>query len=684
MSFMKKVSSFRKLLMITLLGAASAVNGQVHPLAYGPVVNLGGGGTTTASNWYKDYVGRRVTVVSPSSVSGDKQNIEATIGTGASEWPNIRDTDLINIPVVMPPSTDSYAVTTFAPGSMTGKICVLWRGPIVGAVNFSTKALYAQNAGALACIIINEYPGQGPVGPGYSSGFITIPVYVIGNLDGIAIANAYNLLPGGVGMNMTITHWGQGLTQDLGFVPEGYSIWHNNVIPANQLASSGNPMAYYGLGGAFIANFGTNAATNVKVSDSLSFTPAGGGAATVLHTGVSPTLTTFNPIDSIYAMFSSSEYTIAPPAGNGTFNLTYKISSTETDLYPGDNTVSYSFYTSDSVYSKSRYDLVNRTPLSSSYLQFGTTTDFLWGNMYYVAHGGAAISSVQFSIANKNSIFGQIGSGPMNIFVFKWVDGDPTNITGNVPDSIVENGELTPVALAAYPFSSPTDTSELTFTQIMGDPSTGVPGASPILLTDNTWYYVAVEVVGGYYLGCDGFLSSYPRVYGRYHSSNHNFEYPGVQWGGDYNSGSTPLTGNYGQGDGPCAGSQTGLIKSVDSFNFAGMKGLIPSVALIVNNNPAAVDHSGVQNVSKPFANVVLSPNPAKDVLNVSLSLDKPASAVSYTIIDGLARFVSKDVHNNVQNENYSISTSNLASGNYFLVINANGQAMVKKFVVVK
>jgi PA domain-containing protein/type IX secretion system substrate protein len=664
---MRKTSTFKGLLIVAaILIVSPNVKGQVHPLSFGIA------GTATLTNWYKDYVGVRLTVTAPATIAGDVQNSPA-----GKDWPNIRDTDLINVPIVMPPSADSCGTSAFAPGSMTGKICVLWRGPISGAVLFSDKAARAQAAGALACVIINEYPGQGPFAPGYTSGTITIPVFMIGNLDGIAIAAQYNTLPANT-VKMTITPWGQGLARDLGFVPQGTAIWHDNVIPAYQLVSSGNPMAYYSVDGAFVANFGSSNGKNVSVTDTLSFSPAEGGPAAVLHTGVSTTLGSFPSSDSIYSFFSPTEYNFTATSGKGRYDLTYTIASDSVDQFPGDNRATYSFYTSDSVYSKGRYDLTNQAPIRSVFESFGTG-DFLSGSMYYVAHGGAAISSVQFSIANKANSYGQIGPIPMNIFVFKWTDGS----NSQPMDSVVENGELSLVSLAAYQFDKPTDTSEVTFTQFMGDPLTGLPPVHPIILNDNSWYYVAVEVLGGYFLGCDGLLNPYPRIYGRYHSSNHNFEYSSIEWGGDYNGGTNPLTGVPATANFPCANTQSGSVNGVDSFNFGGMKGLIPAVALIVNNTPDTT-HTGVKTVTKSFADVSLSPNPAKDYLNVSLVLDQPATNVTYTIIDGNARFVRKEVHSNVLQESYSLSTASLPSGDYYLVINADKNVMARKFVVVR
>ncbi len=96
----------------------------------------------------------------------------------------------------MDSTVDSSGCGSFSPAaaaSMNGKIAVIWRGPLSGPCDFGCKALNAQNAGAIAVVLINEYPGQGPVGMGASTTCtgITIPIFMIGNLDGIAISAQY-------------------------------------------------------------------------------------------------------------------------------------------------------------------------------------------------------------------------------------------------------------------------------------------------------------------------------------------------------------------------------------------------------------------------------------------------------------------------------------------------------------
>ena len=55
---------------------------------------------------------------------------------------------------------------------LTGKIAVIWRN----TCQFGTKILNAQNAGAVAVIIINREPGLVNMAPGDSGAVCTIPV----------------------------------------------------------------------------------------------------------------------------------------------------------------------------------------------------------------------------------------------------------------------------------------------------------------------------------------------------------------------------------------------------------------------------------------------------------------------------------------------------------------------------
>ncbi len=674
---MKQNYFSRILLIAVFLGFSGIANAQIHPLSYGFGIN-------TSSNWYADYVGQRLEVVSPAAIAGSKIYTTANNGSGATgEWGGVVTTPLVNLPIYMDTTSDSFGCSGFSAAaiatmSMTPTIAVIWRGPIpVGACDFGCKALDAQNAGAVAIVIINEYPGQGPVGMGASTTCtgITIPVFMIGNLDGIAISSQYR---SSVPVKMTITSWGQGLNNDLGFVPGGAAGWHNYAIPSNQLGTTGNPTAYNMLDGAFIANYGNNPAHGVQLKSTTFFTPTGGSASNQ-HTGevdLTPSFDNTNPAtDSIWAMFGTTEYALSA-SGTGRFDIQYDIESDSTDQFPADNSQTVSFYVTDSLYSKGRYDLTNNAPMRDIYEGFNSGNEFIWGPMYYVAKGGTALSAVQYSIAQSFVSGGSsiIPVGQNNIYIYKWVDS-----LGGVSDSVVEDGELELVGVTTKYYGG-ADTSEATMYQkITVD---GTDGGPQVMLDANSWYYVAIDVpsVAGsttqLFLGCDGILDPYPRIFGRYHANGGMFDYSNIVIPND----SSTLSTTPGQENPPCPGGQTANINSVDSFVYSSMMGLIPSVAMIANNNPT----NAVKTVSKPFADVSLFPNPAKDVMNVSASFNQIEKTVSYEIIDGLSRFVSKEIHNNVQQDNYTVNTAALAAGNYYLIINTENRVMAKKFVVVK
>jgi len=683
---MKQFNSFKTFLLVALMGTASAaVQAQnYHPAAFGTM-----GGAYSLSNWYANYVGLNVLCTAPPSVAGSLlYTTPGGAGTGA--WGGVVTTPLVNDLLIVPQFPDSCACTSITV-DMTGKIALVWRGPEppLAPCEFGLKALHAQEAGAIACVIINEYTGSGPIGmaAGASGGTVTIPVFMIANIPGAAMYSAITDGP----VDMTISPWGVGQANDLGFVPGGIAGWANYAVPWDQLTAP-TPVQYIGLDGAFVANYGSKTETNVKVNAALTFTPTGSSTAIAVNSDVTNNLASFPTSDSIWAMFVPATYPVTAST-TGRFDLTYTITSDSTDGAPANNTAKTSFYASDSVYSKGTYDFNANVPLStfptSAVNASGTAEDFVWGNMYHVNHGGNALSAVQFSLNNG---FAGPFSGSTNVLIFKWTDGS----NGLPFDSVVENGELDCISLAQYNFQ-PTDTSgtiiktaPLGHLNGLGDTLDGTY-RGPVLLQDNSDYLVAVNVVNGMSIYCDGQLDPYPRVFGRFMSPTAPyFDYSSVAVTGDYSPSTPGVQGTLGtdastQGYPPIPFGGVHFINAVDSFNYNEMKGLIPSIALIViDSNRAPIYVSGVKNTTNTSKELNIFPIPTSDNLTVSLNLSQMSSTVTYTILDGLARFVDKETHNNVQSEQFNIPTSNLPAGTYFLIVNANGKAMSRKFVVVR
>ncbi len=668
---MKQINLFKSLLLVAFLGVTGITNAQIHPLSFGV------GTINTNPNWYANYVGLRFEVVSPSSDAGTKGYTTAYSGT--TPWGGQVTTPIVNVPIMMPQAGDSlcnvgtvdHTITT----NMTGKIGFVYRGLAL----FGDKADDCQNAGAIACVIVNNKPG-GPVGmaSGGAGGSVTIPIFMISKADGDIIDSLYNA---GVVANLTITPWGQGYNIDLGFVPFGAASWHAYAVPASQVSgtASSNPNAYNMLDGGFIANYGLHSVTGVKLKSSLSFTPNSTGITTPQHTAEVDLSTPFTAADSIYAMFNASEYKISSPSA-GRFDLTYTIESDSVDAYPADNTQTVSFYTTDTVFSKGTYDFTKNQPVRTLYESFGGGVEFLWGPMYYAANA-TYVSGVQYALAMNSTTTGYpYLPTSNNIYIFKWNDG------AIAADSIVQDGELELVGSAVKNYDGVGDTSEALLYQTIYADTTGANSGPGLQLAANSWYYVCVDVPAATFLGCDGNLSPYPRIYGRYQanvggSGNHLLDYSNfdiVYSTGGFTKDSLYYYPN--QGNAPCPSGMTGYLNSVDSFVYSNMEGLVPAVALTTSPWPLNVKST----TSKPLANVSLYPNPATDQLNVSVSFDKNQPTVTYEVIDGLARFVGKETHYNVQNETYSINTTNLAAGHYYLMISADGKLISKKFVVIK
>lgn len=660
---MKQVITLKNLLLATCIAGASIANGQVRPLAFGSFPITGG---NSDPNWYADYVGLRFVVNSPASVAGQK--IYTFANTGTTPWGGAVTTPIINTQICMPPLGGDTLATSLAPGSMTGKIGYVYRG----SNEFVCKAVQVKNAGAIACVIVNNVSG-GPVGMGAgtvcSITGLDIPVFMISKEDGDLITGLYR---SGDTARLTITPWGIGSANDAGFVPGGIAGWHNFAIPSNQLGASGNPFPYKMVDGAFIANFGTSDLSGVNVTSTTTFTPAETSVPATQHTNT-VTLANFTVADSIYAMFDDAEYDLSA-TGKGRFDITYNITHSVADDYPADNTITTSVHVTDSLYSKGRYDFANNKPVVtvSNSFRAAATDDFVWGPMYFVKNGGTSISRVQYSLA-LNRPAGLVGpmvlSGSTDLYLFKWVDGNG----GQPMDSILQFGELEMVSIGLHNFDGVNDTSGaiLNFSG-MGDPVTGNP--KTIYLDANSWYYLAVKVPGDHFLGADGIAHPYPRIYGRFQLDNSNLDYSSL-----VSSSSDFIIGNPTSSNIPLPGTFSSFVNVVDSFNFSNTRGLIPAVAMIANNSPVSVN-----DVTTVDTKVTLFPNPAKDVMNVSVDLEKTSKSVTFTIIDGLGRFVSKEVHNNVKTGTFSVNTSKLAAGSYFFITSTDTKAVSRNFVITK
>jgi len=101
-------------------------------------------------------------------------------------------------------------------------------------------------------------------------------------------------------------------------------------------------------------------------------------------------------------------------------------------------------------------------------------------------------------------------------------------------------------------------------------------------------------------------------------------------------------------------------------------------VALYVGDSSLAV-----KTVTKTNNTFTLYPNPATDLVHVKLNLEKRSSVVYINIADAFGRSVYKEQRANLQNEDLTFSTSQLAAGNYYMTVLTDKGMCVKPFTVI-
>ena len=220
---------------------------------------------------------------------------------------------------------------------IAGKIAVLWRR----SCEFGLKALNAQNAGAIAVVIMNETGERaGPpvgMGGGEFGPEVTIPVVMLSTADGISLRPA--ILEGGV--NVFIGN-------KVGLFGDDVGITSDNIFHAEQystpraLAQSATEFSV--KVGAGIINYGSNAQSDVTLNATIMLD----GNEIYNETSETPVSmasgdTTFFDLPD----FSQDLYV------SGLYQLTYTSNLPVADEFPSDNDFDADFMISDTLFSYS-------------------------------------------------------------------------------------------------------------------------------------------------------------------------------------------------------------------------------------------------------------------------------------------------------------------------------------------
>lgn len=413
-------------------------------------------------------------VSQPASIAGPY-----TFGPGdaAQGWGYSYDSIQVQAPLVLGTSSnaggDSLACDTnlINASSVAGKICVLYRG----SCEFGVKALAAQRAGALGCIIINHSAGVLNMGAGGAGGLVTIPVMLVSNSDGALIRQRMD------NGDSVIVFMGD----KTGYFQNDIGIGNGSVlrpteysIPSSQALNAGE---YLFKLGAAVKNYGQNAQSNLGLNVKIDFTnPAG------------LTNTIYNQSATLATLASDSTDTLRTPDfdpsafGPGRYNIAYTINMPAgiTDQFPADNIVNQGFEINSNLISKVRLDSLGNMLYSGGVRPSDATAGpYDFGIWYYANKGSRLkVDSIRFSFVTNpgSNLFNESILGKVS----QWLDLNQ--------DGLVDAGEIVDLADGIYTYTD-TSGSNSQRSVLVTDIINNTPG---VILADSSVYLFSAYYAG--------------------------------------------------------------------------------------------------------------------------------------------------------------------------------------------
>jgi len=314
--------------------------------------------------------------------------------------------------------------------SLTGKIALVFRGDGTanannGACEFGVKALNAQNAGAIAVIIVDREPVPIAPGAGASGAMVTIPVIQVSLATGQSILNSI------IGGDDVIAFIGD----KTGLFDNDLSVFDNTSFRADfgafplALAQDASELAV--PVGAWVYNYGALDQTGATLTATVDH-------GTEVYNQVSAPFA-LDAGDSTYISFpdfSMATYT------TGEYVINYDLALTVADEAAVDNVVTNNFFLTDSTYSYARLDGTGDIAKDGFYRANPTPTLgevqncilFRDPNASRLRTDGLWYGGITVGVADTNTI--NIEDQLLEAYIFEWNDawtstGDATFTTLN-------------------------------------------------------------------------------------------------------------------------------------------------------------------------------------------------------------------------------------------------------------
>lgn len=348
-----------------------------------------------------------VNIESPASLAG---NLDYTIAESTGGWTVMPDmtnpanaiTDTL---VFVDDGTagDTLGCNPLINGAaVSGKIAVIYRG----SCQFGTKALNAQNQGAVGVIIVNNIPGA-PVGmgPGTDGPSVNIPTVMISDADGAMLRDSINagVVTAFIGSKLGF------YANDCGF-QAGDVLRAENATTPRQLAQTAADFSVDM--GARVYNYGSNNQSNVVLTATIEF----GGAA--IYSQASTPM----PINSGDTLFIPLPTFSQPSYDVGYYSVTYAVTMDSTDEFIGDNIVRADFQISSDLLSLGQLDST-MVPESGQYFRGvnSTGTDFT-SCMHFRDSAASRLAIEGLWWAASGGQGDSLTNTYMTLHVYEWTD----------------------------------------------------------------------------------------------------------------------------------------------------------------------------------------------------------------------------------------------------------------------
>ncbi len=267
-------------------------------------------------------------IIAPAGMEASFENSWAEPAAGSWATPDMND--VANRVVadaalaVDATASDSLCCAPIANASeISGKIAVLYRG----TCDYSEKALFCQNAGAVGVVIINNIAGApAGMGAGSQGTAVTIPVFQIRIEDGAALRA---MLDAGNTITMLLGNKNGFFASDIGIDRMGVLMPPSLATPSLLAAGSGEFLSQVG---AWVHNFGSDPRTGITLS------------AVVTHNGSS----VYDESSAAFDLAAGDSVFITLPdftqnSFNGRYSLEYSVTSADPDQHLLDNGFSVPF-----------------------------------------------------------------------------------------------------------------------------------------------------------------------------------------------------------------------------------------------------------------------------------------------------------------------------------------------------